>query len=811
MKKEIIIKNKYSPPKSSIKREIFQGSALLALIVMAIFSFFLSTILYYSEISKARAVINKTNHAIVFFIDGYFTEIINTITMLDENKDIRDAMVLGEEARQRILDGYRSILKANKNITFIYSGYENGLMLINDYMPPAGFDPTTRPWYQAAMATKPETSIGLPYQEIKTKEWLVSTSRAMKQSGGGYGGVVAIDCSIDQIVHLIAQHDEYGTAFSFVVDRSGKIIMHPDQSVLGKSLPEMQKAFQEDSKGDFTYRIDKVEHFAHYSRITATGWTLVTVVEKREILRPIITQVLFLIGLTGVIAVFLGFVQSALLSRRLSRPLVELGRKIKATIAGDEPDVDEYVYPNNEIGIMAREIGQLAEKELNAKTRELQVSEEKYRVLIEHAVSAVASHKIVLDEAGQPVDYVFLSANPAFETHTGLRVADILGRRFTEVIPGVEKLPFIEIYGKVVLTGESVSFEQYSEPLGRYYFINAYRMGEGCFATTFIDITDRKRAEDAVRESEEIYKTILMASPDDITIADLSGRIIMVSEAAHKIFGYDPEEGPGMSVMDFIVPEDHERARVNILKMLQENYPGPNEYRAIRKDGSCLDIEVNNSLIRDRQGNPVRMVLIVRDITSRKKAEQQIQELVHQLEIERDLAQCNSLTDSLTGLSNRRFFDNALRTEFSRHKRSGSQLSLIMLDVDHFKKYNDHYGHLAGDDCLLQIARALKLMVKRPPDIVARYGGEEFVVILPDTDRQGAIVVAERIGESVLRLALPHAQSDISEFVTISLGVATACDHVLTDGAQLVALADQALYQAKKGGRNRYEVWPASI
>ncbi len=676
--------NRSSPPQSSIKREIFQSSALLALIVMAVFGFFISTILYNFEISKARGVINQTNYAVTLFIDGYFSEIVNTLTVLDENRDIRDAMALGEDVRQRILDGYRSILKANKNIIFIYSAYENGLLLINDYTPPEGFDPTIRPWYRAAMATKPETSIGLPYQEIKTNEWLVSTSRALKQSGGGYGGVVAIDCSIDQMLRIIAQHDGYGTAFSFVADRSGKIIMHPDQSVMCKPLQEITEGVQGNSQGDFTYRLNKVEYFAHSSRSASTGWTVVTVVEKREILRPIISQVVVLICLTGLIAVFLGVVQSALLSRRLSRPLVELGRKIKAIIAGDELSDDEYVYPNNEIGIMAREIGQLAEKELNAKTRELLAS-------------------------------------------------------------------------------------------------------------------------------EETYKTILMASPDDITIADLSGRIIMVSEAAHKIFGYDPDDGPGMSVMDFIAPEDHERARANIVKMLHGKYFGPHEYRAIRKDRSCFDIEVNNSLIRDQQGNPLRMVLIARDITSRKKAEQQIQELVHQLELERDLAQRNSLTDSLTGLSNRRFFDNALRTEFSRHKRSGSQLSLIMLDVDHFKKYNDYYGHSAGDDCLRQIAHTLKAVVERGHDIVARYGGEEFVVILPDTDRQGAAVLAGSIGEAVLRLALPHAQSDISEFVTISLGVAAAADHTLSDEVQLVALADKALYQAKKDGRNRYEVWPPSI
>ena len=795
----------------SIKREIFQSSALLALIVVTVFGVFLSTLLYYSEVSKAQAIINRSNHAVVLFVERNFSEIINTITMLDEKKDVRDAMVLGEGEHQRLLDEYRSLLKANRNITYIYSGYENGLMLINGYTPPEGFDPRLRPWYQAAMKAKPQISIGLPYQDIVTKEWLIATSKALRQANGEYVGVVAIDCSFEQIVSLIARHDEYKTEFSFVMDKAGTIIMHADQALLGTSRPEIRTALQQATNGNFTYRNGDIEYFAYSRPIAATGWTVVTLVAKREILHPVISKVVLLICLTGVIALFLGFVQSIVLARRFSRPVSELGKKINAAIAGNSVDDDDYHYPNNEIGIMAREIGQLARRELYAKTHDLHVSEERYRLLIEHAVSAVASHRIVWNEAGDPVDYVFLSANPAFETHTGLKVTDILGRKFTEVIPGVDKPPFIEMYSKVVLTGESVSFEQYSELLGRHYFINAFRMGEGCFGTIFIDITERKRIEDAVRENEETYKTILMASPDDITIADLSGRIIMVSEAAHRIFGYDPEEGPGMSILDFIVPEDHARARANIARMFEEDYRGPNEYRAIRKDRSCFDIEVNNALIHDRQGNPVRMVLIVRDITSRKKAEQQIQELIQQLEIERDLAEKNSLTDSLTGLYNRRFFDIALHTEFLRHKRSGSQLSLIMLDVDHFKAYNDTYGHLAGDECLKQIGQTLRTAVERAPDIVARFGGEEFVVLLPDTDSHGAEMLAKRIGESVARLTLPHAKSAVSEFVSVSLGLATTDDRILAEGSELVALADRALYHAKKNGRNRYEVFTRSF
>ena len=799
------------PHKPGIKREIFHSSALLAVLIAAVFGLILATVLYIVESSKARAVMKETNHAVVLFTEGYFREITNTITVLHEDPEIAEAMTLGEAARQRILDSYRSFSRVSNSIAYIYSGYENGLMLINDYTPPKDYVPSARPWYKAAMENKHGMAIGLPYQEIKTKEWLISTSKAVSGADGNYRGVISIDSSIEQLARLIGRHGEYATEFSFVMDQAGKIILHPDLAVLGQLPPQMKGVVAEGASGDFSYASDHGERWAYYSRIGSTGWTVVTSIDKEEVLRPTRFKVLLFVALTGLIAVLLGLVQSVVLGKRLLRPLVELGKKIRATIAGDEPDSHEYVYPNNEIGTMAREIGQLAENELNAKTRALQASEEKHRQLIEHAVSAVASHKIVLDETGRPVDYVFLSANPAFETHTGLHVADIIGRRATEVMPGIEAPPFIEIYGKVALTGESVSFEQYSEPLGRYYFTHAYRMADQCFVTIFIDITDRKRVEETARESEETYKTILMASPDDITIADLSGKVILVSESAHKMFGYDADEGPGMSVMDFIAPEDHERARTNIAKMVRENYPGPNEYRAIRKDGSGFDIEVNNSLIRDRDGNPIRMVLIARDITDRKRAEQRIKELVHQLEIERDLARKNSLTDSLTGLPNRRFIDLVLPTEFSRHKRLGSQLSLIMLDVDHFKKYNDLYGHLAGDRCLQKIAQAAKIVVERASDTVARYGGEEFLVILPDTDHEGAVGLAERIRESVQKLMLPHATSGNAEFVTISLGVASASAQALNDPAQLIARADRALYRAKENGRNRYEWLPASI
>ena len=124
----------------------------------------------------------------------------------------------------------------------------------------------------------------------------------------------------------------------------------------------------------------------------------------------------------------------------------------------------------------------------------LRRSEEQNRLLVENALSAIAVHKIVLDQAGKPIDYVFLQANAAFERQTGLRVEDVIGRRITEVLPGIGSAPFIEIFGKVVITGQSVSFEHYAEPLGRYLSINAYRVAEGQFAAIFIDITENRRS-----------------------------------------------------------------------------------------------------------------------------------------------------------------------------------------------------------------------------------------------------------------------------------------------------------------------------
>ena len=192
----------------------------------------------------------------------------------------------------------------------------------------------------------------------------------------------------------------------------------------------------------------------------------------------------------------------------------------------------------------------------------------------------------------------------------------------------------------------------------------------------------------------------------------------------------------------------------------------------------------------------VKSALRLKQETDRRKARER--ELV---ELTEKLRQLSNM-DSLTELSNRRNFDQELARMWRRSQREGGPIALVMIDIDHFKCYNDEYGHVAGDECLRRVADVLRKTVKRPFDLVARYGGEEFVVLLPDTHGAGAEVVAEEMRASVEALGIPHCRS-WDDRVTISCGVAAAERVDGLDPASLVAAADRRLYQAKHAGRNR--------
>jgi len=173
------------------------------------------------------------------------------------------------------------------------------------------------------------------------------------------------------------------------------------------------------------------------------------------------------------------------------------------------------------------------------------------------------------------------------------------------------------------------------------------------------------------------------------------------------------------------------------------------------------------------------------------------------IKLQADLLREMAFVDGLTGVPNRRHFDERLDAEAQRARRGRSSLALLLADVDFFKRYNDCYGHLAGDDCLRRVARALNASMRRPADVLSRYGGEEFACLLPDTDLAGALAVAHNMEAAVRALQIPHSGSDVAGVVTVSLGVAIAAPALRCEAAELVSLADEQLYRAKAEGRGR--------
>ena len=252
----------------------------------------------------------------------------------------------------------------------------------------------------------------------------------------------------------------------------------------------------------------------------------------------------------------------------------------------------------------------------------LKESERENRLLFEEAISGIAVHKILLDAEGRPADYMFLKVNPAFEVHTGLKVEDVLGRRITEVFPGLEKVPFIEIYGKVALGGEAVSFEQYAEPLKRHFFINVYQIDKGRFATVFNDITGRKEAEAKILKAAEEWQRTFDSISDLIVLLDKDHTLMRANKAVFDTFDVKPEAIIGKKCHQWMHQSEDVWPGCPLEVLYKDRKGHSGEARG--PHGEMLWVTV--SPIFDSQGELQGVVHIATDITERKKIEREIKE-----------------------------------------------------------------------------------------------------------------------------------------------------------------------------------------
>jgi diguanylate cyclase (GGDEF)-like protein/PAS domain S-box-containing protein len=312
-------------------------------------------------------------------------------------------------------------------------------------------------------------------------------------------------------------------------------------------------------------------------------------------------------------------------------------------------------------------------------------------------------------------------------------------------------------------------------------------------------IAENKRLQHRALSHEARFRLLAEASRDIIALTDFDGLPHYISPAVTEMLGWTPDECNGGNRNLIVHPEDQESVKDRLIHARSGDTPATVEFRCRHKNGHYVWVEANQQVYREPEtGEPAGLVIGIRDISNRKAAEEELTQAFRMVE---SLASI----DGLTGIANRRRFDEALEQEWRRAAREENCLSVLLMDVDHFKFYNDINGHLQGDECLRRIAETATISVSRPGDLLARFGGEEFAAILANTDEHGAWEVASQIRHAVEACAMAHTGSPHG-VTTVSIGCATQRPGRDSEMTAILQAADEALYRAKNSGRNRVEM-----
>lgn len=307
-----------------------------------------------------------------------------------------------------------------------------------------------------------------------------------------------------------------------------------------------------------------------------------------------------------------------------------------------------------------------------------------------------------------------------------------------------------------------------------------------------------KGIDEVVQPTQDVYRTLLestKAIPWKIDWATM--QFAYIGPQIEKLLGW--EQSSWVSVNDWaerMHEEDREWTVNYCVSQSQSGIDHEADYRALTKSGEYVWIRDVVHVVRKQDGEVDCLIGFMFDISERKRIENRL------LTLQKELEEL-SFKDGLTGVPNRRMFDTVLKEEWAKATRNSQPLSVIMLDIDYFKQFNDRYGHLQGDECLRHVARLLSSCATRATDFCARYGGEEFVFVLPETDATAALKLAERCRHTIMQERMPHAEG-MESIVTVSLGVSTIVPkHGNDDPLEFLQRVDSALYQAKADGRNQ--------
>ncbi|QCR36340.1 diguanylate cyclase [Nissabacter sp. SGAir0207] len=397
----------------------------------------------------------------------------------------------------------------------------------------------------------------------------------------------------------------------------------------------------------------------------------------------------------------------------------------------------------------------------------------------------------------------YVTVNDAMAAILGVEPYQAIGRQVGDFIPALSPL-LMDAQSQAA--GRQAMLDREFTLGERIYFIRlkpAYDSQGAALGLSLamIDITTMKQMERALRESQEHYRNMVELNPQIPWTADPDGLLTDVSSRFQRISGLSRQEILADRWVQAIHSDDRRQALEVWGHALATGAPLDIELRFCHVDRGWNWMRIRAAPSHAPDGRIERWYGTAEDIHERKLLELKLVKVNRRLAIQ-------ARTDSLTRLPNRREFKKVLNHEFLRAKRTLTPISLMMIDIDYFKHFNDHYGHLSGDACLRLVARTLRRALKRSTDVVTRFGGEEFAAILPDTDAEGARVVAHHIMEAISGLGIHHQMSPFQR-VTISLGMTTYSpgeQAEVTDQAELVSAADEALYLSKNRGRNQFNM-----
>jgi diguanylate cyclase (GGDEF)-like protein/PAS domain S-box-containing protein len=464
--------------------------------------------------------------------------------------------------------------------------------------------------------------------------------------------------------------------------------------------------------------------------------------------------------------------------RHLSVPVIEDDR-VRVIMGVGNKNLDYTNTDVRQLQLSANETWKIIRRKRIEEA--LKESEHRYRHLLSNIPDVIFS----LDDEGR-ISYI----SPPIESISGYSTSEIIGKNFIEIVHQPDR-PVADSHIKSVMSGkDSTSEYRIKSKSGDKIWIRISSHPDMIngkvkgLQGTITDITDRKNAEAEQGKLTAIIET----SSDLIGIADLAGKMLYINEAGKRMLGLDsPDMVPAITMSDFIIPEDSERVISDISANSLEKNGCNIEFRiknfSINKS---IPVEMNAFSITEKEtGESIALAVIIRDITERKRSERALIEL--------------ATSDPLTGIFNRRRFFELSSKEFKNALLNSLNLSVLMIDADHFKDVNDKYGHAIGDQVLTGIVVRLKKCL-RDSDILARYGGEEFVILMPGADIKTASVVAERLREEVKKSPIPTSR--VSLPITISIGVSVLIENIDLTIDDLVNRADQAMYEAKNSGRD---------